>query len=188
MTGPVFSFCMRRVQRTNAVVLLFLAASIIGGCVAAAIVGGYRINLTPSEPVGFWRIVPLDRPPAPGDIVFICPPQTAAMREARERDYLRPGTCPGGVAPLIKTVIAVAGQHVEMGAGVAIDGRPVPFSDLAERDGKGRPMAPFTGGVVPGESVFLHSPFRGSYDSRYFGPLPSSGILGLAQPVLTYAP
>ncbi|MGO7748441.1 conjugal transfer protein TraF, partial [Rhizobium ruizarguesonis] len=26
------------------------------------------------------------------------------------------------------------------------------------------------------------------YDSRYFGPLPVSGILGLAQKVLTYAP
>ncbi|WP_248446394.1 conjugative transfer signal peptidase TraF [Sinorhizobium meliloti] len=188
MTGPVFSFCMRRAQSTNAVVLLFLAASIIGGGVAAAIVGGYRINLTPSEPVGFWRIVPLDRPAAPGDIVFICPPQTAAMREARERGYFRSGMCPGGVAPLIKMVIAVAGQHVKIGADVAIDGRPVPFSDLAERDGKGRPMTPFPGGIVPGETVFLLSPFRGSYDSRYFGPLPASGILGVAQQVLTYAP
>lgn len=168
--------------------LLALAASIVGGGVAAAIVGGFRINLTPSEPVGLWRIVALDRQVSRGDLVFICPPQTAEMMAAKERGYLRAGTCPGGVAPLIKTIIAIAGQHIEIAAGVTIDGRPVPFSDLAERDGKGRPMKPFPDGVVPDESVFLHSPFRSSYDSRYFGPLPASGILGLAQPVLTYAP
>ncbi|PWE52588.1 conjugative transfer signal peptidase TraF [Metarhizobium album] len=175
-------------QRSNAVALLLVAAFIVGGSVAAAIIGGYRINLTPSEPLGLWRIVALDRSASAGDLVFICPPQMPVMREARERGYLRSGTCPSAVAPLIKTVIAVAGQQVEIGAGVTIDGRRVAFSALAERDGKGRPMKPYRGGIVPEESVFLHSPFRGSYDSRYFGPLPASGILGLAQQVLTYAP
>ncbi|ABC93022.1 conjugal transfer protein F (plasmid) [Rhizobium etli CFN 42] len=188
MKITVFAFGTRRAQRTNAVVLLALAASIVGGGVAAATVGGFRINMTPSEPLGLWRIVALDRPAVAGDLIFICPPQTTEMREARERGYLRSGTCQGGIAPLIKTVIAIAGQHIEIGAGVTIDGRPIAFSELAERDGKGRPMKPFPGGVVPDESVFLLSPFRSSYDSRYFGPLPASGILGLAKPVLTYAP
>jgi conjugative transfer signal peptidase TraF len=165
-----------------------VTAFVVAGSAAAAIIGGYRINLTPSEPIGLWRIVALDRPSAPGDLVFICPPQTPTMALARERGYLRFGTCPGGVAPLIKTVIAIARQHVEIGTGVSIDGRRIAFSDLAERDGKRRPMTPWPGGVVPQKSVFLHSPFRGSYDSRYFGPLPASGILGLAQQVLTYVP
>ncbi|TJW00043.1 MAG: conjugative transfer signal peptidase TraF [Mesorhizobium sp.] len=167
---------------------LALAAFVIGGSVVAAISGGYRINLTPSEPLGLWRIVALERPAAAGDLVFICPPQTPAMRIARERGYIRFGTCPGGVAPLIKTIIAVAGQHVEIGAGVSVDGRPIAFSDVAPRDGNDRPLTPFAGGVVPDESVFLHSPFKGSYDSRYFGPLPALSVLGLAQQVLTYAP
>jgi conjugative transfer signal peptidase TraF len=188
MKTPVFAFGTRSAQRAYAVVLLALTISIVGGGVAAAIVGGFRINLTPSEPLGLWCIVALDRPAARGDLVFICPPQTTVMQEARERGYLRSGTCSGGVAPLIKTVVAVAGQHVEIGTGVTIDGRPIAHSDLVERDGNGRAMTPFPGGVVPDESVFLHSPFRSSYDSRYFGPLPASGILGLAQPVLTYAP
>lgn len=188
MTMPVFAREVKCSQRTNAVVMLSVAASIFGGSVAAAMIGGYRINLTPSEPLGLWRIAALDRAVSAGDLVFICPPQTLVMREARARGYLRSGTCPGGVAPLIKTVIAIGGQRVEIGAEVTIDGHAVPFSDLAQRDGKGRPMAPHSGGVVPAQSVFLHSLFRSSYDSRYFGPLPVSGILGLAQPVLTYAP
>ncbi|MEF0865250.1 S26 family signal peptidase, partial [Rhizobium sp. BR 318] len=132
MKTLVFAFGTRRGQRTHAVLLLALAASVVGGGVATAIVGGLRINLTPSEPLGLWRIVALDRPVSPGDLIFICPPQTTAMREARERGYLRAGTCPGGVAPLIKTVVAVAGQHVEIDADVTIDGRRIAFSELAE--------------------------------------------------------
>ncbi|WP_245505007.1 conjugative transfer signal peptidase TraF [Rhizobium leguminosarum] len=156
--------------------------------VVTAVAGGYRINLTPSEPLGLWRIIPLHRPAAVGDLLFICPPETAAMREARARGYLRSGSCRGGVAPLIKTVIAVAGQHAEIGVSVSVDGRGVSSSSLALRDGKGRPLTPFPSGIVPPGYVFLHSAFPGSYDSRYFGPVPISGIRGLAQEVLTYVP
>lgn len=188
MTAQVSARGRRRAQRANAIVLLLVATTTVAGSVAAAIIGGYRINLTPSEPLGLWRIAALDRVVSAGDLVFICPPQTPVMHEARRRGYLRSGTCPGGVAPLIKTIIAIGGQRVEVGAEVTIDGHAIPFSDLVRRDGKGRPMVPYSGGAVPAQSVFLHSPFRSSYDSRYFGPLPVSGILGLAQPVLTYAP
>ncbi|AVC45619.1 conjugative transfer signal peptidase TraF (plasmid) [Rhizobium leguminosarum bv. viciae] len=153
-----------------------------------AVAGGYRINLTPSEPLGLWRIIPLHRPAAVDDLLFICPPETAAMRAARARGYLRSGSCPGGVAPLIKTVIAVAGQHIEIGVSVSVDGWGVSSSSLALRDGKGRPLTPFPSGIVPPGYVFLHSAFPGSYDSRYFGPVPISGILGLAQEVFTYVP
>ncbi|RVL88179.1 conjugative transfer signal peptidase TraF [Sinorhizobium meliloti] len=164
------------------------AATMFLGAILVAWFGGYRINLTPSEPLGLWRIVKLDRAAEVGDLVFICPPRTAAMQEARHRGYLRSGLCPGGVAPLIKTVIAVAGQRVEVAANVRVDGRDVARSKLADRDGEGRPLTPFGGGIVPAGSLFLHSAFAGSYDSRYFGPVPASGILGLAQEVLTYAP
>jgi conjugative transfer signal peptidase TraF len=166
------------------VMTAFLAILAIGPVLA----GGYWINLTPSEPLGLWRIVPLYRPVAVNDLVFICPSATAEMREARARGYLRSGSCPSGIAPLIKTVIAVAGQRVEIGASVSVDGRMVSSSSLAQRDGKRRPLSPFPGGIVPPGYVFLHSAFPASYDSRYFGPMLASGILGLAQEVITFAP
>jgi conjugative transfer signal peptidase TraF len=175
-------------QQRRGIVVLSMAAVAAILLVVTAVAGGYRINLTPSEPLGLWRIVPLYRPLAIDDLVFICPPETAEMVKARARGYLRSGSCPGGVAPLIKTVIAVAGQHVEIGASVSVDGRVVSSSRLALRDGKGRPLTPFPSGIVPPGYVFLHSAFPGSYDSRYFGPVPISGILGLAQEVFTYVP
>lgn len=156
--------------------------------VVACAAGGFRINITPSQPLGLWRVKTLDRRSAVGDVVFICPPETNAMREAKERGYLRSGLCPGGFAPLIKTVIATEGQRVEIGSAVRVDGVAVANLPVSKRDGKGRPLAAFRGGIVPARTVFLHSGFVGSYDSRYFGPLPVSGILGVAQEVLTYAP
>ncbi|MDH6268249.1 conjugative transfer signal peptidase TraF [Rhizobium sp. SG_E_25_P2] len=187
MTGAATRRSMTTQQR-RAIVVLSMAAVAAILLVVTAVAGGYRVNLTPSEPLGLWRIVPLDRPVAVNDLVFICPLATAEMGEARARGYLRSGSCPGGVAPLIKTVIAVAGQHVEIGDSVSVDGRVVSSSSLALRDGKGRPLTPFPSGIVPPGHVFLYSAFPGSYDSRYFGPVPISGILGLAQEVFTYVP
>ena len=149
---------------------------------------GFRVNLTPSEPVGLWRIVEAGRPILVGDLVFICPPKTDAMREARARGYLRFGLCADRVAPLIKTVAATSGQAIEIHDDVRIDGRLLPHSRVARTDGQRREMVHYDGGVVPPGALFLHSEFPGSFDSRYFGPLPMDGILGLAREVWTYAP
>jgi len=149
---------------------------------------GFRVNLTPSEPLGLWRIVKPERPILVGDLVFICPPNTDAMREARARGYLRFGLCAGSVAPLIKTVMATSGQAIEIADDVRVDGQPLPHSRVSRVDGQGREMVRYDGGVVPPGAVFLHSEYPASFDSRYFGPVPSDGILGLAREVWTYAP
>ncbi|WP_426232286.1 conjugative transfer signal peptidase TraF [Pararhizobium sp. DWP3-4] len=177
-----------RAQRKTAATIVVTAG--IGALMAFTLgwFGGFRVNLTPSEPLGLWRIVSLDRPAVIGDVVFICPPGTAAMREARDRGYLRGGLCPAGYAPLIKTIVGVEGQEVEVGVDVRIAGYPLPRSHVAGVDGDGRSLARFSGGVIPHEYVFVHSEFIGSFDSRYFGPIPATGILGLAREVWTYAP
>ncbi|WP_245500841.1 conjugative transfer signal peptidase TraF [Rhizobium sp. BK251] len=149
---------------------------------------GYRINLTPSEPLGLWRIVTLNLPATVGDVVFICPPQTAAMKDARDRGYLRSGLCPGGYAPLIKTIVATEGTRLVIDRSVTIDGRALAHSDVRTIDGSGRTLFAFAGSSVPAGEVFVHSPFVASFDSRYFGPIPASGILGRAEEVLTFAP
>jgi conjugative transfer signal peptidase TraF len=158
----------------------------VGSLVVTGVIGRYRINLTPSEPLGLWRIEELHRPVAIGDLVFVCPPKTAQFDEALRRGYLRRGLCAEGFAPLIKTVVALPGQRVEISDQVFVDGRPVPFSLVVFRDGEGRAIVTDPGGVVPAGTLFLHSPYAGSYDSRYFGPVPDAGLLGLARPVFTF--
>lgn len=164
------------------------SAMAVGLLSAVAWLGGLRLNLTPSEPLGLWRIQAVGRAIAAGDLVFVCPPQMPLFKEARRRSYLARGLCPGGVAPLIKSVAALPGQHVEIGNDVRIDGELLPSSHLRRTDGAGRPLTPFAGGIVPPGYLYLHSPFASSYDSRYFGPTPDSGLLGFARPILTFDP
>ncbi|MGR8965594.1 conjugative transfer signal peptidase TraF (plasmid) [Rhizobium leguminosarum] len=188
MISTIMSQHVRHSRMRPVVTILLVGALLASALFIAGAVGGLRINMTPSEPLGLWRVVPLDRSPAVGDVVFICPPENDAMHEARKRGYLRSGLCPGGFAPLLKTVIATKGQRVKIDLSVRVDGIPVANSAIAKVDGKGREVSAFPTGTVPAGYVFLHSGFAGSYDSRYFGPLPVSGVLGLAQEVLTCAP
>lgn len=169
--------------------ILATGAGVAAAAIAAAgWFAGLRINMTPSYPRGLWRIEELDRPADVGDRIFICPPDTAVFERAFDRGYIRRGLCTGGLSPLIKTVAAVGEQKVDVADQVSIDGRPLPGSVVHHTDAAGRPLSPFAGGVVPTGRLFLHSEFAGSYDSRYFGPIPSSGVLGLARPVLTFGP
>ena len=174
--------------RRRVVTILGVSVFVVGALSATAMLGGYRLNLTPSEPLGLWRIEETDRAVTTGDLVFICPPQTPLFAEARRRLYLARGLCAGGVAPLIKIVAGLPGQHVQIVENVMIDGRPVPSSAVNRIDGAGRLLEPYAGGVVPPGMLYLHSPFKSSYDSRYFGPVPERGVLGLARPILTFAP
>jgi type IV secretory pathway protease TraF len=82
----------------------------------------------------------------------------------------------------------VAGQRVDITDRVAIDGVPIPGSRIMEKDGQGRSLWHVQSGMVRAGEVYLHSDFMGSWDSRYFGPVPEPGVLGLAQEVLTYGP
>ncbi|NLS07319.1 conjugative transfer signal peptidase TraF [Rhizobium sp. P32RR-XVIII] len=175
-------------QRRPALALFAVSCGVALAVIFGGSIGGLRINTTPSEPLGLWRVAALDRPVQVGDLVFVCPPETDTVSQGFERGYLRAGLCPGGFGPLIKTVAAVGGQHIEIAGDVAIDGRQIASSNLVSQDGQGRPLRPYAGGTVPAGFLFLHSPFPGSWDSRYFGPVPAAGVLGLAKQVLTYAP
>lgn len=172
-----------RRQRRFALVSLGLAAAIYAAVIVAGGAFCLRINLTPSEPLGIWRIVPLNRKVRVGDIVFACPPDNSTMREARARGYLRRGLCKGDFAPLIKMVVALPGQSISVRRQVEIDGVPLANSRAAHVDSQGRRLPLATGGPVPDGAVFLYSDYPGSYDSRYFGPLPMHEILGLSKPI-----
>jgi conjugative transfer signal peptidase TraF len=175
-------------NRRRLLVVATLSAILPAVLLVGGWTGGLRLNVTPSYPLGLWRIVPLHRGVAVGDLVFICPPQSADFQTARRRGYLRSGSCPGWFSPLIKTVVAVAGQRVEVAMAVTIDGTRLAHSDVRRADAEGRLLPVFAGGVVPSGQVFLHSNFAGSYDSRYFGPVPIEGLLGRAVPVFTFEP
>lgn len=176
----------RRVRRRRALAILLAGGAAVAAAAGIGWAGGLRLNLTPSEPLGLWQIMPLDRDVAVGDLVFICPPAGPVSAFGLVRGYFRRGLCAGGTAPLIKTVVALAGADIAIGVDIAIDGAQLAHSRLNPVDGEGRSIAPWSGGPVPPGHLFVHSSFAGSYDSRYFGPVPQDGLLGLARPVLVF--
>jgi conjugative transfer signal peptidase TraF len=147
---------------------------------------GYRLNLTPSYPVGLWRIVASPETARRGDLVLVCPPDTAPVRLAQARHYLPAGGCSVGVQPLLKRLVALPGDRVVVTSeAVTINGRPIPNSAPLLVDPSGRPMPVATGGLVPPGAAWLLSDYhRLSFDSRYIGPMDLVQLRGVVAPVL----
>lgn len=137
-------------------------------------------NPSDSVPVGWYRIERTDSPPRPlsvGDIVLTrLPADVAAL--AAQRGYL-----PSHI-PLLKRVGAVAPQHVcIVDSQVRIDG--VPVAAVLPADRLGRPLSfwPQCHPLADDELFLLSTTNRASFDSRYFGPIQASAVIGTAQPL-----
>lgn len=136
-------------------------------------------NPSDSVPRGWYRIVPAGSLRA-GDIVLARLPASAAALAA-QRGYL-----PAGI-PLLKRVGAVAPQWV------CVDGTSLRIDDVAvaalmRADGHDRPLSPWQEcrSLVPGELFLLSSTNPASFDSRYFGAIRASNVIGRAQPLWTW--
>lgn len=147
---------------------------------------GFRLNMTPSIPEGVYIADP--KPPARGDLVLVCPPDTPFFRGARANGYLFRGRCPGGYVPLMKPVAAVEGDTVDVTpAGIRVNGVALANTRAYSADAHGNRLPhPQTGRHVvdAGEMWLLSSYDRRSIDSRYFGPLPISRVETVVRPVL----
>ena len=109
-------------------------------------------------------------------VVTRLPPDATAL--AAQRGYL-----PAHV-PLLKRVGAVAPQEVCIAGGsVRIDG--VPSAVVLPADRWGRPLASWQQcrRLEPGELFLLSVTNPSSFDSRYFGPVSASAVIGVAHPV-----
>ena len=147
---------------------------------------GLRYNGSPSYPKGFYTLSKIEGDPEIGRLVFVCPPDTEIFREARKRGYIGPGMCPGKFTPIIKRVIATEGAVVQTQGAVVVDGVAQPESTIFPMDGEQRPLPRYEGGTLKaGEYLLLSDYFAGSFDSRYFGPLPREQIVGYARPAFT---
>jgi conjugative transfer signal peptidase TraF len=163
------------------VILTMTIVSVLTMSLASLVRSPYRLIYNPSEsaPRG-WYWVGLPRDWTVGSFVLVRLPDAVA-RLAEERRYL-----PRSV-PLLKRVAAVSGQRVcERDGVVEIDGGPV--ARAKTRDGVGRRLDAWTGcrTLTDGQLFLLSRNTESSFDSRYFGPIDHTRVIGRAVPVWTW--
>ena len=137
-------------------------------------------NASGSVPIGLYAVHPA-RALRMSELVVVQPPEALA-RFLDERHYL-----PFGV-PLVKHVLALPGQTVCRTARViTVDGAAM--GEALERDRFGRALPAWQGCRVlgTGEVFLMNRTPPDSLDGRYFGPLPTTAIVGRADPIWTFA-
>jgi conjugative transfer signal peptidase TraF len=135
------------------------------------------LNTSPSEPVGLYRRAAAQ--PAPGALIAFRPPPAAML-------YLRhaqPGRARGSI---LKTVAAGQGALACADDGLSIDGRAL--GAIADRDRAGRRLPHWRGcrRLGAGEYVVFSGRIPNSFDSRYYGPVRASEVLGVYAPIWTW--
>lgn len=146
-----------------------------------------RVNFTRSVPIGIYLLLPLQPYGVKrGMLVAACAPLRAA-EIGRQRDYLAPGPCADRTELLLKFVVAIAGDEVDVTpAGVTVNGYLLDLSVPAARDRSGRKLTPWPGGHyrLSAGQVWLYAANGQSWDSRYWGPVPADNVRAGASPLL----
>jgi len=147
---------------------------------------GVRINLTSSLERGFYIV---SRTPS-ANLVEFCPEGEAATISL-QRGYRTPGgTCPDGGSPLMKPIVAVTGDDVEVTPhGIRVNGKLIPNSAAHLKDHRGRKLAPWPNGeyIVPPGSLWVISDFNSWIQLlKSFGPIPSSLVQHRLRPLWTF--
>jgi len=176
------SWCQRLLKKlTTVLVLVFF-------CLFLSDWLGLRFNHSQSVAPGFYWVI--DKPPEKGDYVSFCPTQDSLSQMAYGRGYIRFGNCPGHYERLLKYVVGVTGDTVEiLGQGVSINQSLQPNSTALPYDGIGRPLKPFNQKLFvlkPNELWVMTDRSPLSFDSRYFGPIHQNQVSDVVRPLLTW--
>jgi conjugative transfer signal peptidase TraF len=159
-----------------------LALGALALAAASALSGGrserlFLVNTTASEPLGVYRRT--DRAPEVGRLIAFGAPPAAFPYADRHLGYLHR-------APLLKTVVGVAGDRICTTRGrLVVNGRDL--APIVRADEEGRALPHWIGcrRLGPGELFVFSSRAPDSFDSRYFGPVPSALVRGVYAPLLT---
>ncbi len=135
-------------------------------------------NASGSAPIGLYRLRPAGRL-AVSQLVAVEPPGSLATFLA-DRRYL-----PRGI-PLLKRVLALPGQTVCRDQ-LAVTVDKIEMGAAREHDRSGRPLPIWQGCrvIADGEVFLMNWRSADSFDGRYFGALPTSAIIGTAEPLWT---
>ena len=168
-------------------VKLIAVVAVMAFAVAALQRANLRINFTGSMPIGIYLLLPLQPNGVKrGMLVAECAP-TRVAEIGRQRGYLGAGPCPDDTELLLKSVMAIAGDEVDVTpAGVTVNGCLLPRSQPAVSDRSGRRLPAWPQGryLFGPNQVWLYAPVDRSWDSRYWGPAEAPDVRARAVPLV----
>ena len=168
---------MKPKTRRIIVVLICIGFLMVGALTAKR---DLIFNATPSKPLGFYRLKKKDVFEQ-GDLVMFSVP--AGIEElVRTRNYIPPK------GHLMKNIIGGAGDTYCIHDQKFYVGDKL-IGPIFATDSKNRPLPQHAAGChkVPPEYMLIGiAEIERSFDSRYFGPVPTNTILGIAEPLWTW--
>lgn len=156
----------KKLNFTPLYLILVVMAGLLGLVVAAKSTG-FVVNMTPSMPGLLYKTGGGEK----GSVVSFCSP-------VPRRGGALYGPCPDFTMPLLKRVVAGAGDFVEVSdAGVRINGELLANSMPLDLDSAGKNLPHLRVGFVlkPGQ-IWVAGEHANSFDSRYFGPISLSSL------------
>jgi conjugative transfer signal peptidase TraF len=167
----------------------------LAGCLAAlssvpgAYFGGLRIVNSESVPMGVYATEDVTTSRVARG-AYACLPATSPLAPNALRSAVWSGLVPQSWKrePLLKRVVAVAGDRLtyKRGVGVLVNGEVLADSVALELDSYGNPLPHANYPVVLGQGeVWLSSEHARGFDSRYFGPVRVAALSCVGEPVWT---
>lgn len=164
-------------DRRLRIVLLSLIPAPIAGAQALTAAPVLLINTSPSEPRGLY--LRSTATPAPGQIIAFRPP-------AHAYPYVAEALPERVRTSILKSVRGGAGDRVCAEKDrVIINGRVWPAAARIDRRGRALPQWRGCRRLDADEVFVLSTRIPNSFDSRYYGPVHRSQILGVYTPLLT---
>ncbi|OLP74868.1 putative murein lytic transglycosylase YjbJ [Symbiodinium microadriaticum] len=165
----------RMMSPSRVLVLTLVAGLVVGISVVGQPQPWLVWNLSASAPIGLYRLTSGE--PGAGDFALIRP--TGSL----EALLVSRGYLPAGV-PLIKRVAAVAGDNVcAFNHAIIVNGDVRAVQLQSDRAGRSLPRWSGCGVLVGGEYFLLGENAALSFDSRYFGPVTGSDVIGRLVPL-----
>ena len=154
------------------------AAMVVVSTIAVRPAPRYIWNASESVPIGLYRLRPTGRLAVTQLVAAEAPEPLATL--LADRRYL-----PRGI-PLLKRVLALPGQTVCRDQ-LAVTVDKIEMGAARVHDSRGRPLPVWQGCrvIADGEVFLMNWQSADSFDGRYFGVLPTSAIIGTAEPLWT---